>query len=223
MTLPCIFAPRPGQCSGRSFTASLAQPTWKLKMQRNIRENNCYHEGLRTTDAQETLNQQRGSSYLIRYSMTHEDYVLSVLKRGHNECPIYEHFIIKSERTPLEDIFTYTVEGSDKSFHEVSAMLDYYTKNPINDTVGCIGKPCPKRPRPKPRSFRKNVDKPPTVTGKTVEETNLGTQQQEFREPHNNSNSNSNRQQGPIDRSTEQLSLEETKPQRKISRRCIIL
>ena len=124
-----------------SAKAMLAQPSWKFSStvkRYTITELSCYHGAMRSVEAEKKLKQQPGDSHLIRYSDSKGEYILSVLKRGANG-PICQHFVIK---TKLHEINLYSVEGSDMTFHDVSEMLKYFRKNPINYEINGIGEPC---------------------------------------------------------------------------------
>ena len=80
-----------------------------------------------------------GKHYLIRFSVNHNEYMLSVSGRGEDNIPIFQHFTIKI--TQRYDQSEYEINGAGKKFDDFSEMLQYYEENPISFMLHSIGKP----------------------------------------------------------------------------------
>lgn len=120
-----------------------ALPAWKTKgntFKRDITQHLCYHGPITGEDAKLKLQQQVGNCYLVRYSNSQDQYILSVLKKGDDSAEILQHFVINIETMHYQH--EYEIEGSEKRFDDFSRLLQFYENNQISPEIECIGSPC---------------------------------------------------------------------------------
>ena len=96
----------------------IAQPAALLststKCRRSISQYSCYHGEMAGRDAESRLKEMDGKHYLIRFSINHNEYMLSVSGRGEDNIPIFQHFTIKI--THRYDQSEYEINGAGKTF-----------------------------------------------------------------------------------------------------------
>lgn len=121
-----------------------APSKWKMGMispkdKKRITEHPHFQGPMNAVDARKRLTKKGGKCYLIRFSESHDKYMLSVMGRGDNDTSIFQHFPINI--TTKHDQSEYEIEGSEKKFEDILQLLEYYEKYPISYAIDSIGKP----------------------------------------------------------------------------------
>lgn len=153
----CVYVSlfyRPSPIGTKAPPAQLITSPGKLK--RSISQHLCYHGTMTGICAEEKFKKEFGNCYLVRYSNTHKEYMLSVCGRGDNNDKIIQHFTIKI--IPKYDQNEYEIEGSEKKFDDFSELLQYYEKNPISYEIYYIGKPLCKLNQLKSHTFARFME-----------------------------------------------------------------
>lgn len=115
----------------------VAHPQWKVK---EVGNNPTFHGAIDASKAESLLTKQNKiCCHLMRYSESRDEYMLSVLKKKEDNRYLFHNFDIIIEQSD-EKGATYEVFGSDKEFASIVELLNYYKKNPLNYSIGNIGR-----------------------------------------------------------------------------------
>ena len=113
-----------------------------------ISQHPCYHGPMTGKEAEIKLKEMGGGTfYLMRFSVSRGEQMLSVAGKIEDDTIMTEHFPIKT--VSKYDQSEYEIKGSEKRFEDISELLHYYERNPINYHFRCIGKPAAKKFPPK--------------------------------------------------------------------------
>lgn len=122
-----------------SASIEVAAPTWQIQALAKLR---CYHGVMTGKQAEAKLKQNGDDCYLIRYSEVREIYVLTVAREGkEGEESITKHFKINISSKSDGQGNLYEIEGSEKKFENVSALLKFYESNAVSPKMCSIGRP----------------------------------------------------------------------------------
>ena len=130
--LACILSPA---------VSHEGEPEWKLrtgivKSVTNIRNHPSFTGPMNGKQAEHKLKQRGGNCYLLRHSEAHKRFKISVLSTEGIDT-LFQHFKIRI--TTNEDQREYEIEGTTKKFDDISELLVYYEKNPVNSKISSIG------------------------------------------------------------------------------------
>lgn len=110
-----------------------AVPRWALQAMKN---HPSFHGSLTRIEAVKRLIESGRSCYLTRYSSYIKCCVITVLRMSANGEWL-QHLELELPQSSSQH--TYKAAGADKSFEDVSQLLEYYQKNPLNREGYCLG------------------------------------------------------------------------------------
>lgn len=110
---------------------SYGEPTWKLLQ---ITKHSSYHGTISNKVAEFMLKKQESDNcYLTRYWEHESAYSISVLSRT-----VVQHFILNISNAQ-NGCTLYEIEGTEEKFSDISALLSFYQRTPINRIIDSIG------------------------------------------------------------------------------------
>ena len=115
---------------------------WKLKQtiskpQSSVSHHWCYVGVMTSKQAEKILANKEGDCYFIRFSNTHQKYMLSVSKKSVDDTVIYTHYPINI--TTKYDFCEYEIEGTEKKFDDIMELLHHYEENPLTGEIDNLG------------------------------------------------------------------------------------
>lgn len=105
---------------------------------REVSEHSSFHSPISGEEAESLLKHHGSNCYLTRYNDSTHSLLLSVLAtRKEDATPIFQHFQINVHAE--SGSYQYEIDGFEETFDNFSKLLDFYQKNPVSDTISCIG------------------------------------------------------------------------------------
>jgi hypothetical protein len=95
----------------------------------------AFHHNLTGDEAERRLKVCDGHCYLIRFSKAQDCYMLSVYRKERSMPLVKEHYGIN-----ITDNDKIMIEGNEKEFDSLEALLCYYQDNPIDTALSSIGR-----------------------------------------------------------------------------------
>lgn len=111
-------------------------PMWEVQ---EMRQHPSYHGNMTGTEAELRLEQHSRNGYLTRYSKYKKLFKLSVIRKVKEDDFIITHFTLIITRKGSSLVCSYKLEGTRKTFTNVSELLEYYKNTPLTHEIDGIG------------------------------------------------------------------------------------